>query len=217
MLEPIKINSTDAVVIPLFDMQHKETLRSYRKSVHRQIQSKRGLYPIGEVVFFLQWATLTNFFDRGSVADICRFVGYEFGLTHGGILTVEGTLRADVPTLVALEDNQDAISGYKAGRQWFFEEATSDERIMSDDQLIERLRDLTKDAPNWHNPEGVWFFTVGCLFGELSGNPFPLTDQERRQWEAETEAARREYLDGCERDQQNSTRDSKQVMPVTYR
>lgn len=70
--------------------------------------------------------------------------------------------------------------------------------MMSDDQVIERLRDLTKDAPNWHDPEVVWFFTVGCLLGELSGQPFPLTEQERRQWEAETEAARREYFAGSE-------------------
>ena len=71
------------------------------------------------------------------------------------MLTPERTLRPDVTALVTFDDNQDAIHGYKAGRQWFFEEADADERTMSDDQIIERLRELTTGAPTWHDPEGV--------------------------------------------------------------
>lgn len=120
----------------------------------------------------------------------------------------KGTLRSDVTALVDLEDNQDAISGYKAGRQWFFEEATPDERTITDEQLIQRLRELTMDAETWHDPEGVWFFTVGCLLGELSGHLFPLSQEEQRQWEAEAEAAMKEYFAAREPDQEKQELDS---------
>jgi hypothetical protein len=52
----------------------------------------------------------------------------------------------DVTTFVTFGDKQDAINGYKARRQWFSQEAASDERTMTDNQLIERLYELTKDA-----------------------------------------------------------------------
>jgi hypothetical protein len=107
-----------------------------------------------------------------------------------------------VTTLVAFEDNQDAIHGYKAGRQWFFDEAEAVERTITDDQFIERLRELTKGAAKWHDPEGIWFFTVGCLLGELSGHLFLQTDQERQQWKSEKEAAMKEYLAAHEPDQE---------------
>ena len=152
---PIKVNSTDVVITPLFDMQHNETLHSYRKGIRSQIQYERGHYPIRELVGFLKLTIRSNFFDRKSAADIYRYVGFEFGCIHGGMLTPERTLRPDVTALVTFDDNQDAIHGYKAGRQWFFEEADADERTMSDDQIIERLRELTTGAPTWHDPEGV--------------------------------------------------------------
>jgi hypothetical protein len=166
------VNSTDIVITPLFDMQHKEMLHSYRKGLRCQIQYESGLCPIRELVFYLIRATRTDFFERRSAANIYRFIGFEFGFIHGGMLTPEWTLRLDVTALVSFDDNQDAIRGYKAGRQWFFEEADADERTITDDQLIEHLRELTKEASTWHDPEGVWFFTVGCLLGELSG-PLP--------------------------------------------
>lgn len=182
---PIKVNSTDVVITPFFDIRHKEMLHSYRKGIRAQIEHGSGLRSIVDLVLFLQLASQTNLFEQREPADIYRLVGYEFGFIHGGILTPERTLRSDVTALVTFEDNQDGIRGYKAGRQWFFEDATPDERTISDEQLIERLREWTQDAPGWHDPEGVWFFSVGCLLGEVSGHFFPLTDQERQLWQAE--------------------------------
>lgn len=85
---PIKVNSTDIVITPFFDMQHKEMLHSYRKGIRSQIESERGLRPIGDLVLFLQGASRTNFFDRKQATDIYQVVGYEFGFIHGGILTL---------------------------------------------------------------------------------------------------------------------------------
>src|ERR1700726_2949613 len=110
---PIKVNSTDVVITPFFDMQHKEMLHSYRKGIRTQIESERGLQSIVDLVLFLKLASQTNLFDRVESAYIYRLVGYEFGFIHGGILTPERTFRSDVTALVAFEGNQDAMRGYK--------------------------------------------------------------------------------------------------------
>jgi hypothetical protein len=104
--------------------------------------------------------------------------------------------------------------GTRRGRQWFFEEADPDERTMTDGQLIERIRELTTDAATWHDPEGVWFYIVGRLLGELSGNLFPLTDQERQQWRAEAEEIMKEYLAAHEPDQESQTQDTEPLTSV---
>jgi hypothetical protein len=205
MPAPIKANSTDVVITPLFDMQHKETLHSYRKGIRYQIQNESGPRSIGDLVCFLQGAGLTNLFERREPADLYQLVGYQFGFIHGGLLTSMRTLRADVTALVTFDDNQDAMRGYKAGRQYFFYEATPDERTLTDDQLIERFQELTREAPAWHDPDGVWFFTVGCLLGELSGHLFPQTEQERQQWQAEVEAFRQQALASHESDRERQT------------
>lgn len=33
---------------------------------------------------------------------------------------------------------------------------------------------------SWHDGESTWFFAVGCLLGELSGQCFPMTPAEQR-------------------------------------
>jgi hypothetical protein len=112
---PIKVNSTDIVITPFFDIPHKEMHHNYRKGIPSQIESECGLRPIRDLVLFLQGASRTNFFDQKQATDIYRFVGYEFGFIHGGILTPERRLRSGVTALVAFEGNQDAMRGYKAG------------------------------------------------------------------------------------------------------
>jgi hypothetical protein len=124
----------------------------------------------------IQGASRTNFFDRKQTTDIYRFIGYEFGFIHDGIMTPERTLRPAVTTIIAFDDNQDAVT--------------------------------------WHDHEDVWFFTAGCLLGELSGHLFPLTDQERQQWKAEAEAIMKEYDAAHQLDQESQTQDTEPLTPV---
>src|SRR5438105_4429677 len=100
MPEPIKVNSTDVVITPLLEMRHKEMLHSYRKAIRYRIEGERGQCSIWEAVSFLKLATHTHLFDRERKADIYHLIGFEFGFIHGGILTPQRTLRADVTTLV---------------------------------------------------------------------------------------------------------------------
>ncbi len=125
-----------------------------------------------------------NWFDLRHEAQLRQTVGFIFGEIHGKVLTPDGTRRPDVTTLVTLKSRDDQ-RGYRAGRLWFFYEATPDESTLTDNELLKRLHEYVTDSVMWGDPEGVWSYTVACLVGELSGHLFPLTAQEQQAWEAE--------------------------------
>jgi hypothetical protein len=115
---------------------------------------------------------------------------------HGGVLLPStGQLRPDV-TILANLDHKDAVRGYDAGREWYFVETEPHERRWTESQIITRLSEDTTEMYEHKNGDGTWFFCVGCLLGELSGQLFPMNAQERQEWEPlqrEIEQARRKY------------------------
>ncbi len=76
--------------------------------------------------------------------------------------------------------NRDAKRGYRAGREFFFVEAEPHERRMTEGYLLERLRESVTEMAHWKDVDSTWFFSVGCLLGELSGHLFPMNGQERK-------------------------------------
>lgn len=129
----------------------------------------------------LQRAITSGVFDGQHEADARQFVGFHLGCTHGAILTAHSTRRTDVTTLITL-DSTDAQRGYRAGRRWFFEEASEQERHFTDEGMLTWFKGTAQES--WqYDLEDVWQYTLATLFGELSGLLFPLTQQECTQWE----------------------------------
>ena len=83
-------------------------------------------------------------------------------------------------TTLAHLDHRDAKRGYRAGREFYFVDAEPHERRYTEYSLIERLRESVSEMASWHDGESTWFFAVGCLLGELSGQLFPITPTEQR-------------------------------------
>ena len=83
-------------------------------------------------------------------------------------------------TTLAHLDHRDAKRGYRAGRAFYFVDAEPHERRMTESYLIERLHESVSEMASWRNGDGTWFFFVGCLLGELSGQLFPMTSAEQR-------------------------------------
>jgi hypothetical protein len=49
---------------------------------------------------------------------------------------------------------------------------------------ITRLRELVTENPyQQEDHAGTWYFSIGYLLGDLSGQVFPETSQERQAWE----------------------------------
>jgi hypothetical protein len=51
--------------------------------------------------------------------------------------------------------------------------------------LLERLQELQRDSTAFHDEEATWYYSIGCILGELSGQLFPATSQEYAQWETD--------------------------------
>jgi len=44
---------------------------------------------------------------------------------------------------------------------------------------------LAHDAAYFHDGESTWYYAIGCMLGELSGQLFPATTEEYARWEAD--------------------------------
>jgi hypothetical protein len=107
-----------------------------------------------------------------------------------------------VTALVAI-CNRDAARGYRAGREWFFVDAESDECRYTESRLIERLRESVLEMAHWQDRDSTWFFPIGCVLGELSGQLFPMNAREQKV-----------YLPRRQRDAQKRLAPSRMRLPV---
>jgi hypothetical protein len=91
-------------------------------------------------------------------------------------------------TALARFEHDHARRGYDVGRQWYFIESLleqPDDRTYTDVSLIERLQELERESLYFHEEESTWYYALGCILGELSGQLFPTTTEESARWEAE--------------------------------
>jgi hypothetical protein len=168
--------------VPLIDIQSVEFAKQYENGVWWSMYGdEQGNGPVAAsyLVTNLKYYAERDYF--GTNDPYClHHLGFFLGMYHGGILSPQtGQLRLDVTTLAHL-DHRDAKRGYRAGRKFYFVDAEPHERRMTERSLIERLRESISDMASWHDADGTWFFSVGCLLGELSGQLFPITLAEQR-------------------------------------
>jgi hypothetical protein len=112
-----------------------------------------------------------------------HYIGFFLGMYHGGILSPQtGQLRPDVTTLAIL-DHKGTRRGYYVGREWYFHEAEPQECRFNEQTVIARLRELVTENPYQQGDNaGTWYYCIGCLLGDLSGQVFPETKAERQTW-----------------------------------
>jgi hypothetical protein len=132
-----------------------------------------------DVVATFKNFTYAGLFHRQQEPSLRQAVGSYLGTIHAGVLSpLTGQLRPGVTTLVAIR-NQNAVRGYRAGREWFFVDADPWERRFTESRWMEHLRGSVTEMVHWKDGEPTWFFAIGCLLGEFSGQLFPMTQAEQ--------------------------------------
>lgn len=58
---------------------------------------------------------------------------------------------------------------------------------------MERFQELQRESVTFRDGETTWYYAIGCILGELSGQLFSATSQEYTQWEAERQKWLAEY------------------------
>ncbi len=171
-------------VPPLIDIQSEAFAKQYQLgvwwSMHGDEQGK-GPVSASYLVTNLKSYTERGCFNSHNDSWLAR-IGFFLGMYHGGILLPStGQLRPDIATFGNLDHNE-AGRGYEAGREWYFVEAEPHERRLTESQVIQRLREDATEMTEHKNDAGTWFFCIGCLLGELSGQLFPVTAAEEQLW-----------------------------------
>ena len=135
-----------------------------------------------DIVATFKSLTYAGLFDGEQEQSLRRAVGAYLETIHAGVLSPgTGQLRPDVTALATL-CKRDAARGYQAGREWFFVDAEHHESRYTESRLIERLRESLLEMAHWQDCDSTWFFAIGCLLGELSGQLFPMDAQEQREY-----------------------------------
>lgn len=106
-------------------------------------------------------------------------------MLHGGLLSPDtGALRADVCTLASLT-HRDSKRGYDIGRRDCSMSCASDQCISTERELLEEVRQIARDSMAYPDEPDSWFYSIGCLLGNMSLRVFPATAHEYTQWEAQ--------------------------------
>ncbi|MFL5587043.1 MAG: hypothetical protein ACJ8DI_05205 [Ktedonobacteraceae bacterium] len=167
---------------PLIDIQSAAFAAQYERGVWWSMygdEQGKGPVPASYLVTNLKDYADRDYFGTNDPYHLSH-LGFFFGMYHGGILSPQtGQRRPDVTTLAHL-DHRDARRGYRAGRAFYFVEAEPHEQRYTEGRLIERLRESVTEMASWRDGKSTWFFAVGCLLGELSGERFPMTPAEQR-------------------------------------
>jgi hypothetical protein len=167
---------------PLIDIQSAAFAEQYERGVWWSMYGdEQGNGPVAAsyLVTNLKYYAKRDYFGKNDPYYL-HHLGFFLGMYHGGIFSPQtGQLRPGVTTLAHL-DHRDARRGYRAGRAFYFVDAEPYERRFTESSLIERLHESISEMITWHDGDGTWFFSVGCLLGELSGQLFPMTPAEQR-------------------------------------
>ncbi len=193
-------------ITPLVDIQHADFAHQYELGVwwsHYGDHQGNGPQPDTYLVVNLKTCAVHGYFD-GQHEHLLSHIGFYLGMIHGGVLSPQtGKLRPDVTTLVTLCDTSIA-RGYRAGREWFFNEAEPHEQRRTDSTFIERLRESITEMLSFQDSDETWNYSIGCVLGELSGQLFPETPQEHQHWE-KTRRKVEEHLKRYQEPQQHTT------------
>jgi len=176
-------------VTPLLTIQHPPLEKLYRDGVYWSLFKERCTSPLSDRYLLENVRASLRATDvDGQHAYGLPTIGFHFGRLHGAILSPQtGQPRQDVIALARFEHDP-ARRGYGVGRQWYFIDSLleqPDDRTFTDARLIERLQELERESLYFHEEESTWYYALGCILGELSGQLFPATSEEYAHWEAD--------------------------------
>lgn len=125
-----------------------------------------------DLMAILKLCACHGYFEEQTTQPL-HYLGFVFGMIHGGVLTIDGELRADVTELVSIH-NPSFAQGYASGRNWFCTGADDYCPFADDGELVDLLVSINENR-NYYlqgNAEDICF-VIGSVLGDLSCHLFP--------------------------------------------
>ncbi len=174
-------------ITPLIDMKNPAFAEHYHDGLCWSLYGDyNGDKPFSDVhlVANLRRDAAKGYFD-GQHEDRLLYVGFYFGALHGCLLSPEtGVIRSDISALATFA-HPDAAKGYYVRRRDCSMGTPPNERIYTESELLEELCQIAQDVMGYPDEENSWYYSIGCVLGNLSVQVFPATPEECQQWEAE--------------------------------
>jgi hypothetical protein len=179
----------------LIDIETPDFLTCYRNGLWWSLYGdweRSSPLPDTYLIDNLKQSAYKGFFDRQNDERL-PWIGFYFGMMHGGILSPDtGALRADVCTLASLT-HRDSKRGYEIGRRDCSMNYASDQRIYTEGELLEEVRQIALDVMGSPDEPDSWYYSIGCMLGNMSLQVFTATAHEYAQWEAQYRQWEKEY------------------------
>ena len=186
MPTPLRITKKLSVA-PLLDIRNEDFAQRYscglRWSLYGEYEGDKPV-PDSYLVENLKQDAAKGFLD-GQYDDYLPSLGFYFGMLHGGILLPRtGQLHPNVTTLVMFTQ-QVAMQGYTVGRRDCLYYSPPEARFDTDTALLAELCAIAQDLRDYPDDGTSWYYSIGCILGNLSAALFPATAQEWQQWESD--------------------------------
>jgi hypothetical protein len=182
-------------VTPLIDIHNAAFAKHYCDGLQWSLFGDyKGDKPFSDahLVANLKRDAAKGYFD-GQHEERLLYAGFYFGALHGRLLSSEtGTIRSDVDALVTFTYPA-AAKGYYVGRRDCSMDTPPNERIHSESELLEEPRQIAQDVMGYPDEENSWYYSIGCVLGNLSVQVFPATPEEYQQLEAEFRLWQEQY------------------------
>lgn len=171
-------------IIPLIDIQSSAFAKQYELGMQWSLYGEgqgQGPVPASYLVANLKACAQRGDFATNDLSSL-HHLGFLFGVYHGSVLSPHtGQLRQGVSTLAFL-DHPQAKRGYHAGREYVFVDAAPHECRLSEQRIFARLCESVTEMLDWKDVDATWFFSIGCVLGQLSGQLFPMSQEEHAQY-----------------------------------
>lgn len=167
-------------VIPLITIRNETFQQQYEFGVWSALQRERQApTPILDsyLVVHLKYAAACGHFASPQNQKLSRF-GFCLGMYHGAVLA------SDATSLLHFS-HEASRKGYQCGRRAYFMELSHQERIYTDEKLIGLFAQIMQDNMDCLDggDDSLLYWCVGDCLGVLSGQLFPLEEQEQASWQ----------------------------------
>lgn len=167
-------------VIPLLTIRNEPFQQQYELGVWSALQ-REGPMPApildSYLVIHLKYAAACGYFASLQNPHLSRF-GFCLGRYHGAVLASEATS-------LLLFSHEASRKGYQCGRRAYFTELSPQERVSTDEKLIGLFAQIMQDNLDCLHggDDSLVYWCVGDCLGVLSGQLFPLQEQEQASWQ----------------------------------
>ena len=167
-------------VAPLITIQDEAFKHQYELGVMyalSQDRQERALIPDSYLVVNLKFAAACGYFTPLQIHELCR-LGFCLGRYHGAMLST----RATAPLTFSHEEAQ---RGYRCGRRAYFTELSPQERVYTDGKVMQTFAQILQENLECLDggDDSLLYWCVGDFFGVLSGQVFPLQEEELARWQ----------------------------------